>query len=98
MNELRSINTEIADYIASYYADVPDSATLLDIVLPHAMAHQIAQSHPGLGAAFYRLVASAARDALDLRIGWLPPSPPANLPSVSPALAGLISSKDSSWF
>lgn len=97
MNELRAISAEIADHIANYYAQLPDSATLLDIIMPHAMGHQIAANYPGLGAAFYRLVEVAAREALDLRIGWLP-AQAADHPSVSPALAGLIGSKDSSWF
>ena len=98
MNELRAISAEIADYIAAYYAAIPDSALLLDITLPHQMAHQIAANYPGLGAAFYRLVEVAAREALDQRIGWLPAAPPADIPPISPALAGLIGSKDSSWF
>ncbi len=97
MNELRSISADIADHIANYYAQLPDDATLLDIIPPHAMAHQIAALYPGLGAAFYRMVEAAAREALDLRIGLLP-AQAAELPSVSPTLAGLIGSKDSSWF
>mgnify|MGYP001604298969 CR=1 FL=1 len=97
MDTLRGISPEIADYIASYYAGLPDSVTLLDTAMPHAMAHQIAAAYPSLGAAFYRMVEAAAREALDARIGWMPPTP-SELPSISPALAGLIGSKDSSWF
>jgi hypothetical protein len=97
MNELRTISAEIADHITAYYANLSDDVLLLDVVLPHAMTHQIAASYPGLGAAFYRMVEAAAREALDARIGWVV-RPPCDLPPVSPALAGLIGSKDSSWF
>lgn len=97
-NELHTISAEIADYVANYYAALTDDTALLDVVLPHAMGRQIAASYPGLGAAFYRLVEAAAKEALDARIGWLPATPPSEPPPVSPALAGLIGSKDSSWF
>ena len=97
MNELRAISAEIADYIADYYATLDDSAALLDVVMPHAMTDQIAANYPGLGAAFYRLVETAAKEAITARIGLID-QPAAALPPVSPALAGLIGSKDSSWF
>lgn len=97
LNELKTISLEIATYIEQYYANIEDSATLLDITLPHAMAHQIAANYPGMGATFYRMVEAVAKEALDARIGWAP-SHPADHPRVSPALAGLINSKDSSWF
>jgi len=97
MNELKDINADIATYIERYYAELPDSTTLIDVLSPHAMAHQIAETHPGLGAAFYRLVETAARECFDARIGWVP-SAPIELPHISPVLGGLINSKDSSWF
>jgi len=97
LHELKAISPEIATYIERYYAELPDSTPLLDVLSPHAMAHRIAETHPDLGAAFYRLVEQAARECFDARIGWMP-SVPAEMPRVSPALGGLINSKDSSWF
>jgi len=97
MNELRTISADIADYIANYYAGLADDVAFLDVTMPHAMAHQIAASYPGLGAAFYRMVEAAAKEALNARLGLVERAS-VELPSISPALAGLIGSKDSSWF
>lgn len=94
---LQNISAEIANHIATYYAGLSDDMSLLDIIPPHAMARQIAANYPDLGAAFYHIVELAAREALNARLG-LVESPHADLPPVSPALAGLIGSKDSSWF
>jgi len=92
LNAIRTINADIADYIERTYADI--SAALIDVPSPHALAHQIAANYPGLGAAFYRMVAEAAREALSGGEREEASAPP----SVSPSLAGLINSKDSSWF
>lgn len=86
MSELRGISAEIADYIANYYATLADDVAFLDVTMPHAMTHQIAANYPGLGAAFYRLVEAAAKEALHARLGWVD-SPVTDLPSISPALA-----------
>lgn len=60
--ELVSIAPDIAAHIERTYAD--SGAALLDVPSPHVLAHQVAATHPGLGAAFYRLVADAARECL----------------------------------
>lgn len=76
LNELREIAPEIAAHIeATYHND----AVLLDVPSPHHLAHQVADRWPGLGAAFYRLVADAARECL---IGAALPEP-SGLPRVS---------------
>jgi hypothetical protein len=92
INDIRNISPDIAAYIVSVYAD--SSASLIDVPSPHALAHQIAANYPGLGAAFYRMVAEVAREVLTGRERETAPS----LPTVSGALAGLINTKDAGWF
>lgn len=96
MDELRSISPEIAEEIAAYYRDLPDTTAFLDMVTPANMAHKVAANHPNLDTSFYRMVEAAAREAFNARMGWTE-AKPVVLPSI-PALAGLINSKDSSWF
>lgn len=92
LDTLRAISPEIAAHIEATYAD--NTTALLDVLSPHALAHTVADRWPGLGAAFYRLVAEAAREALT---GHPRETAPV-LPTVTPALSGLINGKDSSWF
>lgn len=91
LDTLKTIAPEIAAHIEATYAD--NSAALVDVPSPHTLARDVAARWPGLGAAFYTMVAEAAREAL---VGER--ESPIALPSVAPALAGLINSKDSSWF
>jgi len=92
LDTLKGINGEIAAFIERAYADT--GASLLDVPSPHALAHTVAANYPDLGAAFYHLVAEAAREVL---IGGERDAP-ATIPHVTGALAGLVDSKDSSWF
>lgn len=92
INTIRTISPEIAAYIESVYADI--AAAIIDLPSPHGVAHTVAANYPGLGAAFYLMVAEAAREVLT---GGEREAAPV-LPTVNAALANLIDTKDAGWF